>query len=150
MNSSVFTVDEYESARHALKLMDKHNVGSIVVTSKGKPVGIITERDVVRRIAKEDLNLSNAVGGLMSQPLISISPSTLITTALHIMVQENIRRLPIVKDDQLIGIIVERDIIRWLMKRPDVILELLSLTKPNVVKEAVMVLLKELGLREKI
>ncbi len=150
MRKSVFTVGKDEPVRAALETMDKHDIGAVIIASDGKPIGIVTERDVIRKIVREDLGLSKPVGSMMSRPLISVTPDTAVTKALHIMVDHNIRRLPVVKGGNLVGIIVERDIIRWLAERPDVILDLLSLTDPNVVKDALVAMLKDLKLKEKI
>ncbi|MBI2185359.1 MAG: CBS domain-containing protein [Thaumarchaeota archaeon] len=150
MTTRVLTLEKSSPVRRALELMDKHDVGAIIVTSKGSPKGIVTEKDVVRGIVRASLNLSKPVGSIMSTPLISIQPETRVTEALHIMVQHNIRRLPVVKQSKLTGILVEKDIVRWLAQRPDVILDLLSITQPDVAKNAVVALLKELQLKEKI
>lgn len=150
MTPRVVTVDSQEPVRRALQLMDENDIGAIVVTVAENPEGVVTEKDVVRRIARETLELDRPVGEIMTRPLISINSEAPVTQALYIMVERKVRRLPVLKDGRLVGIIVERDIMRWLIDRPDVILDLFSLTAPNVAKEAVAAILRELQLREKI
>ncbi len=149
MESTVVNVRRDETVRRALELMVEHDVGAVIVTSKDKLVGIVTERDVVKKTILEKLDLSKKVGNVMSKPLITAEIQTPLTDALSLMVEHDIRRLPILKKGRLVGILLERDIIRWLARRPDVVLDFLAITDPEVVKEALTALLKEFKRKKK-
>ena len=113
MSSPVITVNEDETVEKVAQLMDKYRLGCIIVTSKdGKPVGIITERDlVVRVLAKNILPSKLKANEVMSSPLMTISPDATISEAARMMSRLNIRRLGVVYRGELIGIISSKDIL---------------------------------------
>jgi tRNA nucleotidyltransferase (CCA-adding enzyme) len=116
MSTKVVTAKPTDKVGKALRAMVRHKIGSIVVVEKGKPVGIVTERDVSIKIAKGQ-NLRNmVVKSTMSKPLVTTLPSTEIWQAVELMVRKDILRLPIVENDRLVGMVTERDIMRWLVK----------------------------------
>jgi CBS domain-containing protein len=116
MSTKVVTVKSTEKASKALQMMVRHKIGSIVVVDKGKPVGILTERDVTTRMAKGQNVRGMIVRNIMSKPLVTIGPSAQIWQAVEQMVRKDIRRLPVMEGDKLVGIITERDIFRWVIK----------------------------------
>jgi len=113
MSSPVTTIDENETAAKAAQLMDKHNVGCIVVTSKqGKPLGIITERDLVVRVLARNNQPSKLVAKeVMTSPLITVDPSETLSEAARRMSQLNIRRLGVMYKGNLVGLISSKDIL---------------------------------------
>lgn len=113
MMVKVETVKPKELLNRALQKMVKRNVGSVVVVEGKKPVGIITERDVSRCVARGTKTLKTQVKNLMSTPLITIARSAAIQEAMMIMLKHGIRRLPVVEKEKLVGIISERDLLRW-------------------------------------
>jgi CBS domain-containing protein len=136
MTKKVITIDLSSSAVEAAQLTDKHNIGSVVVTEAGNPVGMLTERDMVRRVLAQGRNPSSVkVSEIMSKPLISISPSADLREAVELMVSRSIRRLPVIDNGRLVGIITSRDVIRHMKERElrdlDEYLSLLSL-RPEV------------------
>jgi CBS domain-containing protein len=116
MSTKVITVAQTEKVAKALSLMVKHKIGSVIVVDKGKPVGILTERDVSTRAAKSQNLKSMTLKTAMSKPLFTASPSMEIEDAVAAMVKNDIRRIPILEEGKLIGILTERDIIYWLVK----------------------------------
>ena len=116
MTKNVLTVEASSKVEDALRVMAEEGIGSVVVTKEGKPVGILTERDIVRRIIKERNILDRRVGEVMSKPLIVASPETGIFEALQTMRKNNIRRLPVVSGDKLEGIVTEKDLLFWVLK----------------------------------
>lgn len=113
MSTPVVTVLENDTVELAAKLMDTHDLGSIIVTDKkGKPVGIITERDIVKRVAAKSL-LSNRVkaGGVMSSPLITVGPEVDINEAAKAMSRHGIRRLVVMDAGNMIGLVSSKDIV---------------------------------------
>jgi len=113
MSSPVITIDENESAGKAARLMDKHNVGCIVVTGKeGKPLGVITERDlVIRVLARNNQPSKLAVKEVMTSPLITVDPDEPLSEAARRMSRLNIRRLGVMYKGNLVGLISSKDIL---------------------------------------
>ena len=107
MTSPVITVDEESSVSEVARLMEKHNVGCIIVTDKmEKPVGIITERDLVVRILAKNLQPTDLTAkDVMTTPLITVDPDETISEAARRMSHLNIRRLGVVYKGKLEGII---------------------------------------------
>jgi CBS domain-containing protein len=94
--------------------MTDKGIGCVVVTENGKPVGILTERDVMKEIVKDKNILEKDVSSLMTRPLISVSPDTPVVDALDLMRKKNIRRLPVVDEGRLVGLItVHTDLLYW-------------------------------------
>lgn len=112
MKSNVITVDKNTILKDIAKIMTENNIGSVIVIDNGKPVGIITERDIVRAIGKnKDLNAR--AEDIMTASLITIKEDAPITGALSLMRTYNIRHLPVIDNDgNLKGIISIRDIAR--------------------------------------
>jgi CBS domain-containing protein len=113
MSSPVITVEEEATANHVAELMDKHGLGCIIVTNKeGKPIGIITERDLVTRVLAKNLKPDSLKAkDVMTSPLITIEPSETISEAARKMSRLNIRRLGVVYRGQLIGLVSSKDIL---------------------------------------
>jgi CBS domain-containing protein len=116
MVSPVETVKQTDLLEYALKKIVKKNIGCVVVVRGRKPVGIITERDISRRVAKGSKALMTKVRQVMSGPLISVAPSTPIEKAVYLMLKHGIRRLPVVEKEKLVGLVSERDLLRWVLQ----------------------------------
>ena len=125
MTKNVKSVPHTESLKHAAKIMYENDIGSLVVVwnyDPHKPSGIITERDIMKVIAMDQLYqptspheislLDMTVMSFMTSPAISIPSSASLWDALELMQQRNIRRLPVVQGEKLVGIITEKDIVR--------------------------------------
>ena len=100
-------------------LMKERKVGSIIIVDQNiDPVGIITERDIVRRAVSDskDPNTTKATE-IMSNPLITVEKDTYLYEAAKKMVKNNIRRLPVVKNNTLVGIVTVTDIIKYFHKK---------------------------------
>ncbi|UCH31161.1 MAG: CBS domain-containing protein [Candidatus Bathyarchaeota archaeon] len=113
MSSPVITVDENEPVDRVAQLMETQKLGCIIVTEKtGRPIGIITERDLVTRVlAKNKLPSKLVSKDVMTSPLITINPEeTLSNTARH-MSRLNVRRLGVVYKGDLVGIISSKDVL---------------------------------------
>jgi CBS domain-containing protein len=113
MSSPVVTIEEDAPVNKAAELMEKHGLGCIIVTNiEGKPLGIITERDlVVRVLAKNVKPDSLQTKEVMTSPLITIEPHETISEAARRMSRLDIRRLGVVYKGQLIGLISSKDIL---------------------------------------
>ena len=120
MTRNVKMETENQNIHAVCKAMNENNIGSIIIVALGnniKPVGIITERDIVRIIGKlNSVLLHVPIRDLMSKPLITLSPDRTIKDALQTMQQKNIRRIPIVDKETVLGIITAKDIFHAILK----------------------------------
>ena len=115
MSKDLLTISENESALKAAQMMNEKGVSSLIVISGERPIGIITERDFIKKICLKDLRISNVkVGEMMSKIRTFASPDTTIDVAVQRMVNNRIRRLPIMENGKLIGIITVTDLAKHL------------------------------------
>lgn len=116
MSSPVITVDEDKTVEDAAKVMTEHRIGSVVVMTKdGRPVGIVTSDDVVRRLVSKNQKPSQVlVKDIMSHPLIMIRPEATVQEAAETMTRSNVERLAVMDYDklELVGIVSTTDITR--------------------------------------
>ena len=112
MISDLTTLDVSTSIRDAAKLMDKKDIGCIIVTKNQLPIGILTERDFVKRIAAKEKSLTASLEEVMSSPLIEIDPNETVWEAAQIMKTNNIHKLPVKQDNQIIGIVTTTDLVK--------------------------------------
>ncbi len=113
MTREVCTVKRKESLLEAAKKMLEYGVGSVVVVENGRPVGIVTEKDILYKVVSKNRVPSDVkIEEIMSTPLITIKPTTSLREATDIMKKRGIRRLPVVDDNgNLIGIVTDNDIL---------------------------------------
>jgi len=115
MVTNLITIEAAATVKKAAELMDKHDIGCLVVVSYGNPVGIVTERDMLRRVLLQKRDLGKTrVGNIMSAPLIASNPQTDIRDAIRLMNERRIKKLPIIEEGQLIGLVSLTDVIRSL------------------------------------
>ncbi len=132
MVKNVQIVGENATLHQACKVMSSNNIGSVVIVTNVEsnkdriPIGIITESDVVKQIGVDPYRSHFPVSELTRRPLITIPPSTSLRYALRLMVSENIRRLPVVENSRLLGIVTDRDIYRAIVKSESLIASLIS------------------------
>jgi CBS domain-containing protein len=113
MTSEVKACEPSATVVEAAKLMAQEDVGPIPVVEDGRLVGIITDRDiVVKMIAKGDDPSSRTVGDIASRDLVTITPDSDVSEALDLMAENQVRRLPVVDGDRLVGIVAQADIAR--------------------------------------
>ncbi len=117
MTKGVLTIDWQKTVFEAAELMTLKEVGDILVTEADLPMGIVTERDFVRRVVAKRRPLDTKISDVMSKPLITIGPNATLIEAARKMVENRIRRLPVVERHKLIGIIVVSDFARHLSKK---------------------------------
>ena len=117
MTKNVVTVDANKTVVEAAILMSEKDIGDLIVIDGNTPVGIITERDFVRRVLAEGKSATSKVSEIMTHPLKVIDPDAPIKEAARRMVNKRIRRLPVIKDNKLVGIITAADFARHLSKK---------------------------------
>ena len=119
MEKSVMAVELNTTGRECAKVMAKRGVSSAVITQRGRPVGIVTERDFVSKVMAEAIEAEKVlVQDIMSTPLITISPDALLKEAAELMARYRIRRLVVVDSaGALLGIVTTGDIARTLAEK---------------------------------
>jgi CBS domain-containing protein len=110
MTTNVATVSPNQTIQEAAQLMSQHNVGAIPVVENGQVRGIVTDRDITLRSTAQGLNAQTPVSQVMSTNLVTGQPNMSVQEAANLMSQNQIRRLPIVENNQLRGIIALGDI----------------------------------------
>lgn len=112
MSKNVLSLDKSASLQEAAEHMKKLNVGCAIVTEGNNPIGIITERDFVTKIAAEGRPLFTEIKEVMSSPLITIEPEETIWEASELMKEKSIHKLPVKENDEIVGIITTTDIVK--------------------------------------
>lgn len=111
MTKDVVTADEKTPVISIAGIMGRQRIGSVIITREGEPFGIFTERDLLTAFLARGRGLYAKVGPECSSPLIIIPAGTSVHRAAATMALKHIRRLPIVRDDKLVGIITARDLV---------------------------------------
>ena len=113
MVKQVITTRKDSTVEEAVKLMNEREIGCLIVTENNRPIGILTERDLLKRILVKSKDLKGMkVQDVMSMPLISVEPNVQIGDASRLMLQKNIKKMPIVKKGELVGLVTLTDILR--------------------------------------
>jgi CBS domain-containing protein len=125
MSSPVVTTDEEAPSNHVANLMQENDLGCVIVTNKaGKPLGIITERDLVLRVLAKNLTPASVTAKeIMTTPLVTIEPEATINDAARRMSRLDIRRLGVLYKDNLVGIISSKDILNVMPELIEIIQE---------------------------
>jgi CBS domain-containing protein len=113
MVKDVIWIEEKALVKKAVKLMNKHEIGCLIVVKKRKPTGIVTERDMLKRILLESKDPEKIkVSEIMSKPLIVGKPQMDIEDAVKLMFKRNIKKLPVADNDHLVGLVTLTDLVR--------------------------------------
>ncbi len=115
MTKGVIAVDEDVTALDAARMMTEKGISSLIVEKDHVPIGIISERDFVKKICVKDILPSSIkVGTIMSKIQTYASPDTTVDVAVQRMINHKIRRLPIISDGKVVGIITVTDLAKHL------------------------------------
>jgi CBS domain-containing protein len=117
MTKNVVTIDADKTVIEAATLMSLNDIGDLIIMDNDVPVGIVTERDLVRRVLAEAKPRETKVSEVMTTPLKVIDPEAPIKEAARRMVNRRIRRLPVIKNNKLVGIITAADFAKHLSKK---------------------------------
>ncbi|KAF6247743.1 signal transduction protein [Nitrosopumilus sp. b3] len=112
MSKTVLTADKSVSIQDAAQKMKELKIGCVVITEDSKPIGIVTERDFVTKVAAEGRPLFTEISEVMSSPLITIDPEETIWEASEMMKEKSIHKLPVKENEQIIGIVTTTDIVK--------------------------------------
>ncbi|MDD5474110.1 MAG: CBS domain-containing protein [Candidatus Methanoperedens sp.] len=133
MTRDVVTVDVKSDVLHLAKKMLDCDVGSVIITNKQQPVGIVTERDIVRKIVSKNLKPDAlSIKELMTTPLITIPATEDVTDTMHMMVKMDIRRLPVVDNGKLVGIVTDIDLIAVSAEMGNIFSDLIKMHRENI------------------
>ncbi|MGI0048021.1 MAG: CBS domain-containing protein [Nitrososphaera sp.] len=115
MTKQIVMIDHDKSALEAAKIMAEKGISSVFVVRDGQPVGIVSERDFIKKICAKELPIAEVkIGDIMSKIQTTAEPETPIEVAVQRMVNHKIRRLPIMEGGKLVGIITVTDLARHL------------------------------------
>jgi len=113
MTKNVVTLDSSDYVKKAAEYMAKYDIGCLIVMKDGRPEGIVTERDMLKRVLLQfrDPRLTR-VEDIMSTPLMASSVETELSEAMRLMNERRIKKLPVVDNDHLIGLLTLTDVVR--------------------------------------
>jgi CBS domain-containing protein len=111
MTSNVITVDPNTSIAQAAAIMSQKCIGSLIIKSNSEPEGLVTESDIITKVVSMDIQASQiTVGEVMTRNLIKIDPGCDLNEAARTMAKNRIRRLPVVNNGILVGILTSTDV----------------------------------------
>ena len=118
MKNSILSIDSSVPAYEAAKMMEDTKVGALVVMENNQPVGIITDRDFAIKVVAHSFPRDTPVRRIMSYPITSIGPHATLWVAAELMSSGKLRKLPVIDDGKVIGIITATDLIDCLVLNP--------------------------------
>jgi CBS domain-containing protein len=117
MTKDVVTIDINKNVFEAAELMTAQSIGCLVITRDDSPVGMVTERDFVRKIVAKRGSFDSKISQIMSKYLITVGPETSLKEATRLMSANKIHRLPVLNNNKLVGIVVASDFVRNIGKK---------------------------------
>lgn len=125
--SEIWTVDPDTSVYEALEMMADKNVGALVVLDDDRLIGIFSERDYARRVALEGRrSRDTAVKEIMTEVVATVSPSHSMKDCMEFMTTQRVRHLPVLEDEQLIGLVSIGDVVKSIMSYQDQMIQQLE------------------------
>jgi len=125
MTKDVKVVGPDSSVHKVVAAMNKYNVGSIIVVQDDKPVGVISERDVLRRVVEPCLSPETITAKqIMTSPVITICESASVDEVVKLMAEKRVRKIPVMKKDKLVGIITYTDVLSTVLSMISILGEL--------------------------
>ncbi|HMF72881.1 MAG TPA: CBS domain-containing protein [Flavitalea sp.] len=122
--SATFSITPDTMVYEALEMMFEKNVSALVVLENEKLVGIFTERDYARKIIlKGKTSKETRIGEIMTEGLITVTPDNTIDSCMRLMTGKFIRHLPVIENDQLVGIISIGDVVKFIIEEQKFIIE---------------------------
>lgn len=119
MNPNVVSLPSSASVKKAAELMSSQKIGSIVIIDDNIPIGIITERDFVTKIMLKPYSGDSKVAEVMSSPVIHVSSDQSVADVIDIMANKEIRKVPVIDDGKVIGIVTGTEFLRLFVQATD-------------------------------
>lgn len=111
----VYTIERAATVAAAVREMNEKGVGALLVVDGRRPVGIFTERDVLRRVVDADQDPALVhVAAVMTRELVTITPDTRLEVAMSVMTERRHRHLPVMDGDEVVGLVSIGDVMRWI------------------------------------
>jgi len=118
MEKNVITIDINETANNAANQMKENDISFLVIIENGKPIGVVSERDFVQKLCINNQNSSDVkISDIMSYKFRWVNPTTKIEDAIQKMLNNNIRRLLVLDDEKLVGVITQTDLASYLREK---------------------------------
>ena len=118
MQKNVITIELEKTAQYASTILKDNDISFLVVVENSKPVGIVSERDIVRKIVAENKEASKIqLESIMSKKFKWVEPNSSIESAVQKMLNNNIRRLVVLEDENLVGVITQTDLTEFLRSK---------------------------------
>ena len=114
MTKSVISADSTLNVNEAAKMMEDAKVGAIIVMENNAPIGIVTDRDFSAKIVAHAYPITTSVKQIMSSPMFSVSSDDSVRSAADLMHERGIRKLPVIDNNAVVGIITASDIVNLL------------------------------------
>ena len=114
MTKSVISVDASMTINETAKMMEDAKVGAVIIMENNTPVGIVTDRDFAVKVAAHAYEISSPIKQIMSSSLLSINSDESVRNAADLMYERGVRKLPVISDDKVVGIITATDIVNLL------------------------------------
>lgn len=109
----IHTIEADDTVLSALQLMAEHNIGALPVTENGKVVGVISERNYARKcVLKGRASVGTMVREIMNSPVTTVTPKQSVSECLSLITDRHLRHLPVVVDDQLVGLVSIGDLVK--------------------------------------
>ncbi len=109
----VHTIEADATVLTALQVMAEHNIGALPVTEAGKVIGVISERDYARKcVLQGRSSIGTMVRELMNSPVTTVTPKQSVSECLSLITDRHLRHLPVVEDDQLVGLVSIGDLVK--------------------------------------
>jgi CBS domain-containing protein len=125
MTKDVRVAGPDSSVREVVAAMNRFNIGSIIVVQDDKPVGVISERDVLRRVVEPCLSPETiAARQVMTSPVITVCESASLAEVVKIIAEKRVRKIPVMKKEKLVGIITYTDILSKILSMISILEEL--------------------------
>jgi CBS domain-containing protein len=114
--NKIIALDPEQTVYEALKTMEEYDVGALMVFSGRHLVGILSERDYARKgVLRGHHSKDTKVREIMTSPVVSVNPNSTVDECMNLMSDRHFRHLPVVEDDNVVGIISIGDLVRWVI-----------------------------------
>jgi len=125
--TQIYSTTPDDTVYDALQLMADKNIGALIVFEGDQMVGLISERDYARKIVlKNKFSRETAVAEIMSRDVVTVSPDRNLEECMEVIIARRIRHLPVVEDDQVLGIISIGDIVKGIIEHKEFVIEQLE------------------------
>ncbi len=115
--SEVYRVPPETTVLDAVRAMNRHRVGAVLVTDGDRPVGIFTERDVLRRVVDAGRDpATTPVAEVMTRDVVCVSPEITVQEAMAVITEKRCRHLPVMEGERLVGLVSIGDLTRWVTR----------------------------------